>query len=539
MMLIFVSSQVEYVASSHSFTACPDSFDEFYNQRRRWTPSTLANQWDLFAHSWVLLKYGNTNIVHMFYLIIMLMAGFLGPGSVFLMLVGGLRMVSSMDLWASFALNAALITTFFMVSLFCRQELQLLVAKVLSLLYACIMIMIMFVLILEAITLRDSCWLTPATTTLIIVASAYLFAGLLHLFQVFDLLHGFVYYLTIPAMYMLLPFYCVFNLTDPSWGTRENVEGGQKSNSSWLQRLLGINNNEKVTSRNAETQTQEPETTHDNADSSEERQIPGSEGSQVLRSENRDVPRSRGEEVPNSEVEGVFRAEVVQCEVQSEQGEVPRTEEEDIWKPICKKLSPLDTQAEGQTKRSRQEDIKLKIEKDLETLKVNSLLIFLFLNIAFVFGIFLMQIRFESLNRFSQDWRLCKLSTPLDALLLQNDTLTNSTIAPLQEDKSLGVSFAGELSKETTYMQLDPINMVFIVFFLGVMFFQMAGMIFHRVRNAGHLMATISWSSSSSLETTADPRNQTETANDQTIQPSQQQTIQPSQQLSTSVSYHA
>ena len=44
LILIFVSSQVEYVASSHSFTACPDSFDEFYNLLRRWTPSTLANQ---------------------------------------------------------------------------------------------------------------------------------------------------------------------------------------------------------------------------------------------------------------------------------------------------------------------------------------------------------------------------------------------------------------------------------------------------------------------------------------------------------------
>ena len=155
----------------------------------------------------------------MFYLIIMLMAGLLGPGSVFLMLVGGLHMVSSIGLWTSFALNTVLITSFFTVSLFCRQELQLLVSMVLSLLYACVMVMIM-------ITLRDLCWLTPATTTLIIVASVYLFAGLLHQKQIFDLIHGFVYYLTIPSMYMLLPFYCVFNLTDTTWGTRENVEGG-------------------------------------------------------------------------------------------------------------------------------------------------------------------------------------------------------------------------------------------------------------------------------------------------------------------------
>ena len=70
---------MEYVASSHSYTARPLEFEEFYNQRRRWTPSTLANQWDLLKHTWVLLKYGNTNIVHMTYLLLMLLAGLIGP----------------------------------------------------------------------------------------------------------------------------------------------------------------------------------------------------------------------------------------------------------------------------------------------------------------------------------------------------------------------------------------------------------------------------------------------------------------------------
>ena len=39
--------RVEYSAASDSFTACPESFDEFYNQRRRWMPSTILNIWDL------------------------------------------------------------------------------------------------------------------------------------------------------------------------------------------------------------------------------------------------------------------------------------------------------------------------------------------------------------------------------------------------------------------------------------------------------------------------------------------------------------
>ena len=40
---------MEYSAASDSFTACPEGFAEFYNQRRRWTPSTIANVADLLS----------------------------------------------------------------------------------------------------------------------------------------------------------------------------------------------------------------------------------------------------------------------------------------------------------------------------------------------------------------------------------------------------------------------------------------------------------------------------------------------------------
>ena len=39
--------RVEYSAASDAFTACPEGFNEFFNQRRRWMPSTIANIFDL------------------------------------------------------------------------------------------------------------------------------------------------------------------------------------------------------------------------------------------------------------------------------------------------------------------------------------------------------------------------------------------------------------------------------------------------------------------------------------------------------------
>jgi chitin synthase len=38
--------RVEYSAVSDAYTQCPESFDEFYNQRRRWITSTMANLMD-------------------------------------------------------------------------------------------------------------------------------------------------------------------------------------------------------------------------------------------------------------------------------------------------------------------------------------------------------------------------------------------------------------------------------------------------------------------------------------------------------------
>ena len=39
--------RVEYCAASDAWTHAPEGFNEFYNQRRRWVPSTMANILDL------------------------------------------------------------------------------------------------------------------------------------------------------------------------------------------------------------------------------------------------------------------------------------------------------------------------------------------------------------------------------------------------------------------------------------------------------------------------------------------------------------
>lgn len=49
-LLLQKGYRVEYSAASDAYTHCPEGFNEFYNQRRRWMPSTTANILDLLMN---------------------------------------------------------------------------------------------------------------------------------------------------------------------------------------------------------------------------------------------------------------------------------------------------------------------------------------------------------------------------------------------------------------------------------------------------------------------------------------------------------
>lgn len=80
---------MEYNAASDAYTNSPQEFKEFYNQRRRWGPSTLANTLDLL-HSGKETSKRNSSIsmLYIFYQIFTVASSILGPASVTLMVAG-------------------------------------------------------------------------------------------------------------------------------------------------------------------------------------------------------------------------------------------------------------------------------------------------------------------------------------------------------------------------------------------------------------------------------------------------------------------
>lgn len=81
--------RVEYNAASDAYTNSPQEFKEFYNQRRRWGPSTLANTLDLLHSGKETVKRNSSiSMLYIFYQIFTVASSILGPASVTLMVAG-------------------------------------------------------------------------------------------------------------------------------------------------------------------------------------------------------------------------------------------------------------------------------------------------------------------------------------------------------------------------------------------------------------------------------------------------------------------
>eukprot|EP00121_Abeoforma_whisleri_P008127 Awhi_evm2s7448 len=73
---------LQYAASADAYTYCPSTFHEFYNQRRRWVSSTIANLADLIMNSEAVVKK-NISISRFFmaYQALLLMGTIISPGN--------------------------------------------------------------------------------------------------------------------------------------------------------------------------------------------------------------------------------------------------------------------------------------------------------------------------------------------------------------------------------------------------------------------------------------------------------------------------
>ncbi|XP_030203546.1 chitin synthase chs-1 [Gadus morhua] len=214
--------RVEYNAASDAYTNAPEGFKEFYNQRRRWTPSTLANSIDLLGGS-IRLARKNRSISRPYLLYEMFIVGssILIPATVCLMVTGMLSLLLAID--PNWALILATIPPAIYLGLcfYLKADTQVTLAAVLSVLYALIMMVTMLTVISFLVT--DDTIFSPLAISFVTFVMVYVVAALLHPQEAHLIVYGLLYILAIPSAYLLLSIYSIVNMNNVSWGTREGA----------------------------------------------------------------------------------------------------------------------------------------------------------------------------------------------------------------------------------------------------------------------------------------------------------------------------
>lgn len=218
-LLLKQGYQVEYSAASDAYTRCPETFEEFFTQRRRWTPSTMANIIDILMNARRMAR--NNSGISSFYMAyqgMLLVGTILGPGTIFLMLVGAFVNCFKVSVMTACVVNAVPVWCFVAVCFLCPQKIQILVAQVLSAAYALLMAAVM---VGTALQIQEDGIASPSSIFFVGTAFVFFFAALVHPQEFQCLVHGLLYLVLVPSMYLILALYSVINLNVVSWGTRE------------------------------------------------------------------------------------------------------------------------------------------------------------------------------------------------------------------------------------------------------------------------------------------------------------------------------
>ncbi len=336
-------------------------------------------------------------------------------------------------------------------------------------------------------------WLAPTTLSFLFVSGVFVLAGCLHPQEFWCLPMGIIYYVTIPSMYLFLIIYAVFNLHVVSWGTREvpkkksleELEAEKKAAEEEAKKpppkkkgIMGWFQKDRWLQYSMSNMFNGKQGLKGNLDEIS-RRLDGVE--RALRREGYEMPRidleeeerkkkeeeeiamkKKREEEEQSKMRRQHTVRIVEPNewIQDEDlGHGPRRalprRETKFWIAMIEKyLKPL-------IKDKEKEEA---VGRGLKELRNQMVFSFLMINGLWVVTVFLMQ---ENQDKIYIEW-------PWGA-------------------KGPSVSYSENLGQITLvydYLQLEPIGLVFLLFFAIVLLIQLIGMLIHRVMTLAHILAT-------------------------------------------------
>lgn len=506
--------RIEYSAASDAYTHAPESFPEFYIQRRRWGPSTMANIMDLLLDAKETVKRNNSiSTPYIMYQCMIMLGTILGPGTIFLMVVGAMVSAFQISNFQALMYNVIPIMLFIIVCFYANNDVQIYFAMILSSAYALLM---MAVLIATAIQLQQEGISSPSGIFLVGIASSFLISAIVHPQEFTCVCHGFLYFMLVPSMYLLLQIYSLINLYNVSWGTRENpaqkaeeeamqkaVDEEKKGKLDDVSEWLGLKEKTSTLSKicqcfvctrdNGEKEDEAVELLKKNTGYLENmdkrmktierttdvmgryaslagyrRMPPGSSEALGTIKENSD-PQLPEQKLPEEDTSANVPEVSVKPEIWKEDENDPVWAQDAIfekstrqrltnvettfWKEMIKKfLLPLDRSVKTEQR----------VKGELIDLRNKVVFAIFMMNGIFILVVFLLQLNKDELF----------IEWPIDAKF-------NITFLP--DSKSIGIEYE--------YLKMDPIGLVFVVFFGTILIFQFFAMLAHRFGTFSHIMA--------------------------------------------------
>ncbi|KAK1785202.1 hypothetical protein P4O66_018214, partial [Electrophorus voltai] len=212
--------RVEYNAASDAYTNAPQDFTEFYNQRRRWGPSTMANTVNLLS-SGGLTSERNSSIskLYILYQVISMGASILGPATICLMIAGSFTFVLNMEQNTALILATAPPAVYLALCFKLKADTQIQIAALMSILYAFLMTGTILSIIGDIV--KQQTFMTPSGLFIIGMTLLYITTAAFHPQEFSLIIYGVLYFLCIPSGYLLLTIYSIVNMNNVTWGTRE------------------------------------------------------------------------------------------------------------------------------------------------------------------------------------------------------------------------------------------------------------------------------------------------------------------------------
>ncbi|CAD5215711.1 unnamed protein product [Bursaphelenchus xylophilus] len=488
--------RVEYCAASDALTFAPEEFSEFFNQRRRWISSTMANIIDLLSdYKNVIAVNESISIWYIFYQLVMLVSSILGPGTIFLMIVGAISISFNVDIAISLLLVTVPVLLFCVMCLVGPAEYQIITAEVISAFFAMLMTA---VIVGTTLQIQKDGIMSPHSIFLFTVIISFTVSAILHPMEIGCMLPFILYFLAIPCMYMLLPIYSLCNLHVVTWGTREDplkkkeeenlrkrrnrlelIEAGIAGEASGevsigcgnLCRVMCclkpdpienspqiwkisemVRNVDKKLDRLETKQPSDASSTQGGGDNIEdEEDVNEVDDDLDMKRQSQAAKRNRRWKDTKSEVWMKSKS------LRRSEADSLRPDEDQFWKEMIDKyLQPIAMDLKAQER----------IRIGLCELRNKSCASFFMVNIVFIIVVLVLQMQKDCIH----------IEWPLGPKF-------NHTVIPCGSDKKEAVWVMSRL-------QLEPIGLVFLVFYMSILIIQFFAMLLHRFGTLEHIIAS-------------------------------------------------